>query len=60
MLSLDGSYLNNVYTRSDSDLRYPVKSIDGTNTNISLDTLNIEYNQMEPIFIFNDLIMMEL
>ena len=38
MLSLDGSYLNNVYTRSDSDLRYPVKAIDGTTTNISLDT----------------------
>ena len=38
MLSLDGSYLNNVYTKSDSDLRYPVKAIDGTNTNISLDT----------------------
>ena len=38
MLSLDGSYLNNVYTKSDSDARYPVKAIVGTNTNISLDT----------------------
>ena len=38
MLSLDGSYFNNVYTKSDSDARYPVKAIDGTNTNISLDT----------------------
>ena len=38
MLSLDGSYLNNVYTKTDSDTRYPVKAIDGTNTNISLDT----------------------
>ena len=38
MLSLDGSYLNNVYTKSDPDLRYPVKAMDGTNTNISLDT----------------------
>ena len=38
MLSLDGSYLNNVYTKPDSDSRYPVKAIEGTNTNISLDT----------------------
>ena len=38
MLSLDGSYLNNVYSKTDSDARYPVKAIDGTNTNISLDT----------------------
>ena len=38
MLSLDGSYLNNVYTKSDSDARYAGKAIDGTKTNISLDT----------------------
>ena len=38
MLSLDGSYLNTVYTQKDADARYPVKAIDGTNTNISLDT----------------------
>ena len=38
MLSLDSSYLNNVYTKTDSDLRYPVKAIVGSNTNISLDT----------------------
>ena len=35
---MDGSYLNNVYTKADSDIRYPVKAIDGTNTKISLDT----------------------
>ena len=38
MLSLDGSHLSNVYTKSESDARYPVKAIDGPNTNISLYT----------------------
>ena len=37
-LSLEGSYLNNVYSKTASDARYPVKAIDGTNTNISLDS----------------------
>ena len=38
MLSLDGNYLNNVYTKADTDSGYPVKATEGTNTNISLDT----------------------
>ena len=35
MLSLGGSYLNNVYTKTDSDARYPGTAIDGSTTNIS-------------------------